>query len=91
MPWGEMTLVMDRDDGRSDEIEVPIYRLGGVQAGRAVEDAMAFPVELRRAFEQAGFSIRRDVRWTPLDLEDGQRVFVPLGELEFTPVNNRSY
>jgi len=90
-PWGRVTLVMDRDDGSSDEIEVPVYRWGDARTGSAFARSMAVPVELRDALQRAGYQIRREVRWTPLEVDGGSRVFVPLGEVEIIPAASRAY
>jgi len=90
-PWGQVTLVMDRDDGSSEEIEVPVYRWGDARTGRAFANSMTIPIELRNALQRAGYQVRRDIRWTPVDIDGGNRVFVPLGEVEITPAVNRAY
>ena len=90
-PWGRVTLVMDRDDGSSEEIEVPVYRWGDTRPGPAFANSMTIPIELRNALQRAGYQVRRDVRWTPVDIDGGNRVFVPLGEVEITPAAKRAY
>ena len=91
-PWGRMTVVWDRSDGRAQEFDLPIFRWRDTQSRpEFFADTMQVPGDVQQALERAGYAVRRNIQWTPLDVDDGRRVFVPMGEMEIIPVVNRAY
>ncbi len=83
-PWGEATLVMDRDDGSSAEINLPVFQYNR-QYTQAVEEQSAVPPDLRRRLRRRGLEVRGDVKWSPIEIEGGGRMLVPMREVEIRP------
>jgi len=55
------------------------------------EDRLQIPPGVRRAFQRMGRELRWNQEVLPLETEDGQRVLVPFGQLEITPVGGQRY
>lgn len=78
-----MTLLLDHGDGTDREVELPVFGADTVR-GDLIDQVSYLPPQLLRDFQQRGFEVSRDVRWETIDLGQGRRVLVPLGEFEIT-------
>ena len=88
---GHVTLVMDRPDGSSEEIDLPVFDVDNEYGRFLLENSTAIPAHLRRTLQDLGYEVHRDLRWAPFELDEGRRMFVPYGEVEIKPVANRSF
>lgn len=89
---GNVRLVVDGPDGSgSQAIEAPLYELSPENAWMLSEGRLQIPPEVRRTFQRMGRELRWNQEVLPLETEDGQRVLVPFGQLEITPVGGQRY
>lgn len=83
-PRGSITLVVDNGAGESEEVELPVYDI------RSVDDAWlpdsplsSSDIEVLRS---KGFHLQQRREMVPIDL-DGQRVLLPMEQVEIVPVS----
>ncbi len=89
---GNVRLVYDRPDGSGSEAyETSVYDLSEDNAWMLHENRLRVPPEMRRLLQQMGGELRWDQQVMPFDTEDGQRVLIPIRQLELTPVGGRRY
>jgi hypothetical protein len=87
VPWGEATFVMDGDGGR--EVDVPVFDLDPYSRQVLLEQSTAVFDDLHQALQRDGFEVRRNVRWSPVEMPGGQQMTVPIGEFEIRPISQR--
>jgi len=83
-PVGSVTLVIDRGDG-PQRVRVPIYPYHDGLEQPLVQQP-AIPAEVLRALQRAGHRVRQRRQLVPVDLDDGQRLVVPMDDIEILPV-----
>lgn len=89
---GSVRLVVDRPDGSgSQEFEAPLYDWSPEYERMLTEDRFRIPPGVRRVLQRMGREVRWDQQVLPFETEDGQRVLVPFGQLEITPVGGQHY
>ena len=84
--WGQITLIVDGDDGTAQEVSLPVFKQQGLQDDW-FEKMAVVPPHIQRDLRRLGYQARRDVSWAPVELQGGQRVFFPMSEFEITPVS----
>lgn len=90
--WGNVTLVVDDDEGGvAEEISLPVVESPSLDERWLGSHPSAIPADVRRALERLGHRVRQQRQLVPFDLEDGRRLIVPVDEVEVHPVGNRSY
>lgn len=90
VPPEQLTLLVDRGDGQSDRVDMPVYDKDDAYARWLAEQPL-MPLEVERDLRRAGFRIERQRQWAPVRLGDGRRAVFPVDELQITPVSDRSY
>jgi hypothetical protein len=86
----QLTFVVDRGDGQSEEFEMPVYDQADAYARWLVEQS-ALPIEVERDLRRAGYRVERRRQWAPVRLRDGRQAVFPVDEVQITPVSNRSF
>jgi len=87
VPWGEATFVVDDDAGH--EVEVPVFDLDQEAQLALLENSTAALDDLRSQLQRRGFDVQRTVQWSPVEMGDGQQMYVPVGDFEITGVSHR--
>jgi hypothetical protein len=90
-PLGNVTLVVDSEDGTTRELELPVFPLEARYANWLTNADPALPPEVQRALHHLGYQVRRDRRLAPVQTFGNHRLFVPMEQVEITPVATRSF
>lgn len=89
---GNVRLVFDRPDGLgSQELGAPVFGWTPDNARMLYEDSLQIPPEMRRILQRMGGDLRWDQQVMPFETKDGQRVLIPIRQMELTPVGGRRY
>lgn len=83
-PVGNVLLVMDpTTGGQSQRVHLPVYPPEAWES--LLRNRSAFPDHVERALNRLGSDVRRDVFLTPVQLEDGRQLLIPLEQVEINP------
>lgn len=88
---GQVRLVVDGPNGRSDEIELPVVEGIAADADFVQSPPAALPLEVQRVLERMGARVQQQRELVPLRMQDGRRLIVPVDKVEVHPVGNRAY
>jgi hypothetical protein len=83
-------LAVDRPDGSSDEVDLPVYSLSDVPVEWLTQAAEP-PREERDAMGRLGLELHRDFYWTPVALDGDQQLVVPAGQMQIRPASFRDH
>lgn len=86
-PLGTVPLLIARHDGRTEELQLPVYEMTDDVARWFLETATPVPPEVQRALRSLGYEVRRDRRWAPVPARGDRRVLVPIEQVEIRPVS----
>jgi hypothetical protein len=86
-------LVFDPPDGSGiQEFGTPLYDWSPEYERMLSESRYRIPPHIRRVLQRMGREARWDQHVLPFETEDGQqRVLIPFGQLEITPVGGQRY
>ncbi len=91
-PSPDNTMIIELRDGeQTRRAEVPFYPWDEYSAASSQDDAPFPPPDFVRAVRRMGHGLRQRRQFLPVQLENGNRVLVPVEELEITPASNRGY
>ena len=80
-PSGHITLVRGGQEDPTDEaVRVPYFDPRNFDPDWLSEDAFSIPQEIEHAYR-----VRRDRRFVPIRLGNGQQVMIPVVDVEFMP------
>ena len=89
-PLQNVTLVVGGDAANAERIELPVVHYGDVGDGYFRLEHSAVPPEFREMLERHG-QLRRTQSYLPLEMDNGQRVVVPVEEVCIVPVSRPPY
>jgi hypothetical protein len=90
-PLGKYQLVVENDSAQREAVEMPVFGADDPRAGMLLDEYATIPRELIRALESQGNQVRRQRNWIPMPGDSKAPVYVPLDELQVTPVSSRSF
>jgi hypothetical protein len=70
---------------------VPVYDAADEDFTWPAESEPLLSLEMLRALEQSGHTVKSRRHFLPLDAEGGRRVIVPVDQVEIVPVSNGPY
>lgn len=86
----QLTLLVDRGDGQTEQFEMPVFDAHDPVGQRLVQQP-AIPWHVELAIRRAGHDVRTQRHWTPVTLWDGRQAVFPVDELEIVPVSEDSF
>ena len=89
-PLENVTLVVGENAASERRIELPVVHYGDVGDGYFRREHSAMPPEIREMLQRRG-QLRRTQSYLPLEMDNGQRVVVPVEEVEIVPVSRPPY
>lgn len=85
-PLGNITLVMEGEDGTPRRLEVPVFANSPFRQRLLSGDGSTVDQKVWQAIEEAGHRLHRERTLVPLQLENGQSVVVPVEDVQVVPV-----
>ena len=90
--WGTVTVPVDRDsDGQAESLDLPVARGPGIDEQWVRNQPTPIPQEVFRALESMGHKVQQQRQYYPFELRDGQRVLVPVDEVDVRYVGERRF
>jgi hypothetical protein len=90
--WSTMVVNVDNNaDGVPEQVELPVVRGPGIDEAWVRSLPPALSSQLLRAMERAGHQVQQQRRYYPIELEGGQRIVVPVDELDVRYVGDRQF
>ena len=89
-PLDNLRLIIGRNDGQTEEMQLPVYQIDNDVARWFLENSTPVPAEIQQALRSLGYQVRRDRHWAPVSVRGSQQVLVPVDQVEITPVAGRS-
>lgn len=90
-PLGKYQLVVDSDSAQPQAVEMPVFSADDPRAGLLLDEYATGPQQLIRALESRGNQVRRERNWIPMPGNSTAPVYVPVDELQITPVSSQSF
>ena len=88
---GRYRVLVDGDSAQLKAVEMPLFAADDPRAGMLLDEYATQPRELIRALESNGIQVRRQRNWISMPGNPDGPVYVPVDELQVTPVSNRSF
>lgn len=85
LPAGSMTLLVDNGSETGEEMQLPVYDISQVD-DTWLQPSPTVPQHVVEKLRSSGLQVRQRRRMVPFEL-DGQRVIVPMDEVEVVPVS----
>ncbi len=90
-PMGHYRLVVNGETGPAQEVEMPVFAADDPRADMLLDEYATMPHEIIRALQNSGNEVQHRRNWIPMRTTAGAPMYVPVDELQVTPVSNRSY
>lgn len=84
-------LLVNAADGTTRQLEVPVFPHESQFADWLRQAGPGVPTEVEQALRQLGYRVQRDRRLAPVRAAGNRRVFVPVEQVEITPVALQSF
>lgn len=91
VPVGRYRFVVDGESSSPQSVEMPVFAADDPRAGWLLDDAATMPHELIRELEKSGHQVKRQRNWIPVPGNSGNPLYVPLDDLQITPVSSRIF
>lgn len=91
LPLGRYQLVLDGGAGTPQAVEMPVFAADDPRANLLLDEYASKPHEIIRALERSGHDVQSRRNWIPVRGSSGTPLYVPVDELQVTPVSNRSF
>jgi len=90
--WQMVTLATDRGQGSEDEsIRLPAMERERIDDSWLQSIPQAIPPEVLRALKNTGHKVRQSRQLVPVQMQDGRRLIVPLGQVDLEYTGRPAY
>ena len=90
-PMGRYQLVVNGDSGTPQAVEMPVFAADDPRAGLLLDEYASIPRDMIRELQKRGNEVERHRKWIPVQANSGTPMYVPVDELQITPVSNLSF
>lgn len=90
-PLGHYQLVVENGSGAPQTVEMPVFAADDPRADLLLDEYATMPHEIIRALEKSGHVVQSRRNWIPMRGHSGAPLYVPVDELQVTPVSSRSF